>query len=469
MITIDLDDLASLLDADRAGWDDTVAARVVRGVATDSREVVPGDVYVARRGEAADGADFAGSAVDAGAVAVVADRPLAVPTLVVPDAQAALVAMATAVRDRCTATVVGITGSVGKTTTKDLLAAVAGATRTTVAAHGSFNNEVGVPLTVCRADEATQVLVAELGARGRGHIASLTTWLRPDIAVVTTVAGAHLERFRTLDEVAIAKAELVASLGPDGVAVLNADDHRVRGMAAETAARVLWVSTSDRSAAVHARDVTLDATSRASFTAVTPWGSVPVRLPVLGRHHVLNALLALAAAGEAGADPEAGAAALAGAPVSTGRARLVVARDGLVVVDDSYNANPTSVLAALDAFASQQVTGRRVAVLGVMAEIGATHDDDHRRVGSAAAAVVDHLVVVGEDAVGLADGARDADRDVVVEAVDDAEAAIAAVERIGLVAGDAVLVKASRVAALDRVVVALSDDAGAPAAMQDRP
>lgn len=468
MIRVDVGTVATLLGATRAGWDDRTAVARVTGVATDSREVVPGDLFVARRGEQADGAQFAQAAIAAGAVAVVADRPLDLPTLVVADAQQALVDLARIARTRAGATVVGITGSVGKTTTKDLLAAAAGATRTTVAAHGSYNNEVGVPLTVCRADEDTQVLVTELGARGRGHIADLVGWLQPDVAVVTVVAGAHLELFNTLDEVAGAKSELVQGLRPDGVAVLNADDERVAAMGALAPGRVVTVSASGAADAdVIARDVAVDASGRATFTAVTPWGRAPVRLPIVGRHHVGNALLALAAAAVAGADLQAGAAALATASVSTGRGRLVTTASGLRVLDDTYNANPTSMLAALAALDDLDVAGRRIGVLGVMAEIGADHEAEHRRVGAAAAEVLDHLIVVGSDATGLADGARDrAGDDIGVDVVDDVEAATARLEALGSGGRDVVLVKASRIARLERVVAALAgpDDISRPAA-----
>lgn len=461
MIRVDVGTMATLLDAGREGWGDATAVARVTGVITDSREITPGDVYVARRGEHLDGARFAADAVAAGAVAVVADRALEVPTLVVPDAQEALVRIAGIVRARTAATVVGITGSVGKTTTKDLLAAAAGASRSTVAARGSHNNEVGVPLTVCRASDDTEVLVVELGARGRGHIADLVRWVRPDVAVVATVAGAHLELFHSLDEVARAKVELVEGLGPDGIAVLNADDERVLAMADRAPGRVVTVSAQGSATAdLVAREVVLDGSGRAAFNAATPWGTVPVALPIVGRHHVTNALLALAATVVAGGDLAAGAATMATAPVSTGRGRLVVTRDGLRVLDDTYNANPTSVLAALAALADLDVPGRRAGVLGVMAEIGAAHEDEHRRVGAATAGVLDHLVVVGGAAVGLAVGARSRDDGPTVVEVDDVRAARAAVDDLGLGDGDALLVKASRVAGLERLVDSLVDERG---------
>lgn len=451
MIALTIGELAAAIDATPDPAAAAIEDVVVTAVVTDSREAVPGCVFVARRGETADGADHAPAAVRAGAEVVVAERPLDVPTLVVGDADAALAAIATLVRARASATVIAITGSVGKTTTKDLTAAAVGASRRVVAATGSYNNEVGVPLTVCRLDEDTEVLVTELGARGGGQIARLAAWLRPDVAVVSRVAGVHLELFGTVDEVARAKSELVAALGPTGTAVLNADDPRVAAMATLADGRVLTVSAEgDTAADLWARDVRLDERARASFVAVTPWGDLDVSLPITGAHHVGNALLALAAAVVAGADPHAAAAALRHAQVSTGRAR-VVELDAVTVVDDSYNANPTSTVAALRSLGDMAVAGRRLGVLGVMAEIGADHEAEHRRVGGEAALVLDALVVVGDAAAGIAEGARAAGL-AEVELVADAHAALAALDPRP---GDAVLVKASRVAGLEGVVAGL--------------
>jgi UDP-N-acetylmuramoyl-tripeptide--D-alanyl-D-alanine ligase len=433
--------------------------RAVTGVVTDSRVVQAGDLYVARRGAHADGADFAGAAVAAGAVGVVAERDLpGLPTLVVADADEALVRLATWVRDHSPADVVAVTGSVGKTTTKDLIATALAPSVRVVSAAGSYNNEVGVPLTVLRTRADTEVLVTELGARGVGQVAALAGWLRPRVAVVTAVAEVHLELFGTIDAIAVAKGELVESVLDDGVAVLNADDARVAAMAARTSARVVTVSArGDGRADLVAHDVVLDRHARASFVAVTPWGRHPVTLPIAGGHHVGNALLALAVAGALEVDVAAAARALATADVSTGRGRIVDA-GGIVVVDDSYNANPTSTIAALASLAAMDVPGRRVAVLGVMAEIGDGHVVEHRRVGARAAAVVDTLVVVGDDAAGLAAGARSAGLDD-VEVVDGPSGAVDVLAARGLAPGDAVLVKASRVAALDRVVDAVVAEA----------
>lgn len=427
----------------------------VTGVVTDSRIVASGDLYVARQGEHADGADFAADAMARGAVAAIATREIpGVPTIVVDDADAALTAIATWVRDTVDPRVVAVTGSVGKTTTKDLVAAAVAPSHRVVAAVGSYNNDVGVPLTVVRTTQDTEVLVAELGARGVGQVARLCGWLRPDVAIVTAVAGVHMELFGSLEQIAVAKGELVESLPANGVAVLNHDDTRVAGMASRTSARVLAVSATGATGAdVVAQHVRLDARARAAFTAVTPWGDHEVHLPIAGRHHVGNALLALAAAGAVDADVTAAAAALGSAPVSGGRSRIVAAA-GVTVVDDSYNANPTSTMAALDTLASMDLSGDRIAVLGVMAEIGDDHDAEHRRVGAHAATALDRLVVVGDAASGIAGGARSAGLASVV-VVADAAGAIEHLRQVPARAGDGVLVKASRVEALDRVVEAM--------------
>jgi UDP-N-acetylmuramoyl-tripeptide--D-alanyl-D-alanine ligase len=432
---------------------------VIDEVTTDSRRVLPGTatLFVARRGESADGHDHASAAVDGGAVAVLASRPLpGLPSVIVDNTDDALRALAQHVRDTVDPTVIGVTGSVGKTTTKDFIAGACAASQPTVAATGSFNNETGVPLTLLATRSDTRVLVVEMGARGIGQVAELAGWARPSIGVVTAVAGVHLELFGDLDTIASTKGELIAALPADGTAVLNHDDPRVAAMAARTGARILRCSLDDASADVVAERVTLDDRARPRFTASTPWGAHAVTLPIAGRHHVLNALLALGAAGAAGTDLGAACDALAAVPVSPSRASVQDV-GGVIVLDDAYNASPTSTLAALQTLADLAVTGRRVAVLGVMAEIGAGHDTEHWRVGNRAAGVVDHLVVVGDEAASIAGGAREAGLGQ-VDHVPDVDAAVAALD--DLAPGDAILVKASRVAGLERVAAALREQRG---------
>lgn len=436
----------------------------ISAVSTDSRTLAPGALFVALPGQRADGHDYVDQAVVAGAAAVVVSRPVGaeVPAITVDDTWEALAALGAAVRERVDPTVVAVTGSVGKTTTKDLTAAALRAGRRTVAAEGSFNNELGVPLTLLALEPDTEVLVVELGSRGIGDLAQLTPWVRPDVGIVTRVAGVHLEQFGDLATVARAKAELVTALPEAGWAVLNADDPRVAAMASETPARVLRYGT-DRDCDVWARRVRLDRLAVPTVTVASPWGSAEVRLPVAGAHNVPNALAAIATAGVLGVPPHAAAGAIADTDVSAWRGEVREV-GGAVVLNDAYNANPTSVRAALRTLAAVERSGRAWAVLGIMAEIGPDHDAEHRGVGVAAAELgVDRLVVVGGDAAPIAAGARDAGlAPARVAAVDDAEAALAIL--VGeLEPGDAVLVKASRVAGLEQVADGLADRLGAGA------
>lgn len=456
MIPLTLAQVAAAVDG---RIEDAAPDVIVDEVTTDSRQMdsASATLFVARRGESADGHDHAEAAIQGGAVAVLASRPLpGLPSVLVGDTGEALRALAQHVRDTVDPTVIGVTGSVGKTTTKDFIAGACAASQPTVAAFGSFNNETGVPLTLLSARPDTRILVVEMGARGIGQVAELARWARPSIGVVTAVAGVHLELFGDLDTIARTKGELIAALPPDGTAVLNHDDPRVAAMASRTTARVLRCSLDDPGADVIAERITLDDRARPRFSASTPWGMHEVALPVAGRHHVSNALLALGAAGAAGADVAAACDALAAAPISPSRASVLDVA-GITVLDDAYNASPASTLAALQTLADLAVTGRRVAVLGVMAEIGAGHDTEHWRVGNRAAGVVDHLVVVGDEAAHIAGGAREGGL-AQVDHVADVGAAVAALG--DLAPGDAVLVKASRVAGLERVVAALRDQQG---------
>jgi UDP-N-acetylmuramoyl-tripeptide--D-alanyl-D-alanine ligase len=436
---------------------------LVRTLSTDSREVRPDSVFVALTTVTADGHDHAAEARRAGAVALLAERPVEVadlPTVVVPDTWLALRALATFVRERVAPTAVAVTGSVGKTTVKDLTAAAVGAGRRVHAARGSFNNELGVPLTLLGLELDDEVLVAEVGARHEGDIATLAPMIAPDVAVVTAVAAVHLEVFGSLAAIGRAKGELVEALGPHGLAVLHGADPLVAAMAASAPASLLVALDVDPGSAgsttapdVWAEDIRLDRQARPSATAVTPWGRATLRLPIAGRHQLLNGLFALTVAGHLGVDLERAAAALADAPVSPWRG-AVDEVGGVVVLDDAYNANPTAVAAALQTLVALERTGAAVAVLGEMAEIGPTAAQEHRAIGRRCAELgVDRLVVVGAAATALAAGAREAGMST-VEEVPDATAA-AAVLRGSLVAGDAVLVKASRVAGLERIAADL--------------
>jgi UDP-N-acetylmuramoyl-tripeptide--D-alanyl-D-alanine ligase len=446
MIELSLAEVAAATGGSLAGADP--AARVTGGVEFDSRKVGPGGLFVAFPGERVDGHDFAAGAVAAGAVAVLGTRPLAgVPVVRVADPHAALAALARTVHDRLGPglTVIGVTGSSGKTTAKDLLAQLTAGLGPTVAAAGSFNNELGHPYTVLQAGPETRFLVLEMGARGSGHIRHLCRVAPPRIGVVLNVGVAHVGEFGSVAAIAAAKAELVESLPGDGVAVLNVDDPRVAGMAGRSAARVVGFGSS-ADAEVRATGVSLDRRGRPAYTLVTPEGSVPVRLGLTGAHQVGNTLAVAAVARELGMAPADLAGTLAGLrPLSPRRMDVFDRPDGVTVIDDSYNANPASTEAALRALVSLGAGRRTVAVLGYLAELGDHEQAGHEQVGSLAAGLgVDRLVVVGEPAGPIHRGAT-AQREWGGESVlvPDQAAAVALL-RHELRPGDVVLVKGSR-------------------------
>jgi len=412
----------------------------------DSRKVGPGGLFVAFVGEHADGHDFATAAMAAGAVAVVGTRPVDAPTIVVEDSLAAMGRLARAVVDRLAQLrIIGVTGSSGKTSTKDLIAQLLARLGPTIAPAGSFNNELGLPHTVLKADAQTRFLVLEMGARGPGHISYLCGIAPPQVGVVVNVGVAHIGEFGTVDAIAAAKAELVAALPETGLAVLNGDDERVRAMATQTRAEVLLAGEGPHTL-VRAEEVTLDDRGRAAFRLVTPDGSAPVRLAVSGRHQVGNALLAAAVAHREGMPlPELAVALGECRPVSARRMDVFDRPDGVTVIDDSYNANPASTAAALRALAAIGAGRRRIAVLGYQAELGEQERAGHEQVGRLAAELgVERVVVVGAAAGPIHDGALSvAGWGGESEQVSDQDAAV---EWLGahLRPGDVVLVKGSR-------------------------
>jgi len=432
-------------------------ARVTGDVELDSRRIRPGGLFVALAGERVDGHEHAAGAVGAGAVGVLAARPVGVPAVVVPDVPAALADLARAVLGRLPdVTVVGVTGSSGKTSTKDLLAQLLAELGPTVAPPGSFNNELGHPYTVLRSTVDTRYLVLEKSARGIGHVAWLTRIARPRIGVVLNVGTAHLGEFGSRENIALAKGELVEALPADGVAVLNADDPLVLAMAGRTAARVVTVGLAP-TADVRAVGVTLDERGTPSYELVTAAGSVPVTLAVHGEHQVGNSLAAAAVALELGMPLPAVAGALGRArALSRWRMEVTERPDGVLVVNDAYNANPESMAAALRALTTMARGRRSWAVLGEMAELGPSAADQHRRVGELTAELgVDRVVVVGPAAQPIHAAAREG-----AVQVDDADAAIALL-RAQVRPEDVVLVKASRAAGLERVALALAEPVGA--------
>lgn len=422
----------------------------VSGASIDSRTIGLGQLFVPIVAER-DGHEFIPGALEAGAGGYLTARPtdddFEVPgAVLVEDTAMALSALGRYARGRLDRTgggggvtrVVGVTGSVGKTTVKDLLAAVFAADRLTAASERSFNNELGVPLTLLNAPDHSEAVVVEMGARGVGHIKDLCDVARPNVGVVTRVAAVHTELFGGLTEVAEAKGELVEALPGSGVAVLNAADERVASMARRTRADVV---TFGEGGDVAAEKVSLDDGLQPTFRLVSPWGSTEVTLGQARGVHMVENALAAAAAGLASEVPVATVAvALQQAKLSPWRMELLSVSAGGVVLNDAYNANPTSVAAALRSLAALPAR-RRVAVLGVMAELGDASETEHRAIGQLAAELGVEVVAVDVPAYG----------GTLVAGIDKAAAAVGAVEE-----GVAVLVKGSRVAGLERLAQKLS-------------
>ena len=479
MIALRLSEIAQItggevfdaIDATDAGGTHAAGADpLVDGpVVTDSREADRGSLYVARIGEDLDGHQFAAAARSRGAVAALASRPVAdLPSVVVQDVQAAFVALAHALVERSPKTVViGITGSSGKTSTKDLLSSVLQRQGETVANVGSLNSEVGVPLTVCRITATTAYLVLEMGSRGLGHIDYLTRIAQPQIGVVLNVGTAHVGEFGSREAIGKAKSELVQALPATGFAVLNADDPIVWGMASQTRAHVIGVGESTE-AAVRALDISLDPQGRASFTLATGQGTTPVVLRFHGEHHVGNALAVAAVALAVGMPLGDVATALGDArPMSRWRMEVHERADGVTIVNDAYNANPDSMRAALKALAAMGHDRRTWAVLGEMLELGPESAGAHEALGRLAVSLgVSRVVAVGQGTQPIDAGARDeGSRDSNCRSdpestwVPDTDAAYALL-RQHLAPGDIVLVKSSRDAGLRWLGDRLLEDAG---------
>ena len=431
----------------------------VRGVAIDSRTVQSDDLFVAIAGEHTDGHRHVHEAFSRGAsAALVSSAPMpewSGPVVRVSDTVTGLSALAAAERRHMDAVVIGVTGSTGKTCTKDFIAAVLGPRFRTAANPASFNNEVGLPFTLLSAPDDVQAVVCEMGARGAGHIRWLCDIARPRIGVLTNVGVAHMELFGSRDAIAAAKAELVEALPDDGLAVLNGDDAVVGGFASRTRARVLTYGRA-AGADVRAANVSLDGRASARFDLITPEKTARVELAVAGEHMVANALAAATVGWALGVDADAAAAALRDARVSAGRMELFDRADGVTVLDDAYNANPTSVAAALEAARSVAGDRRWVAVLGEMAELGPIAQQEHERVGELLAADgAGVLVAVGPwgsvIAAAAERGGMVPDHIVVSADVEEAARIVPTLIR----ADDVVLVKASRAVGLERVVRAL--------------
>jgi UDP-N-acetylmuramoyl-tripeptide--D-alanyl-D-alanine ligase len=429
----------------------------VRSVSTDSRELIAGSLFIALSGDRTDGHRFVEQAFAGGAAAAIVDAPIDVkgPVVRVDSTAEALLRLAADERRSMAATVVGITGANGKTSTKDLTHAIAKTRFRVHASPGSFNNEIGLPLTLLGAPPDTEVLVAEMGARRLGDVKLLSGVARPDVAVVTNVGLAHMDVFGSWASIVEASAEPIDALGPEGLAILNADDPIVIAYGDRCPGRVVTFG-SRAHVDVRAEDVSLGPDGRASFRLVTQGAEVPMTLAVPGEHMVSNALAAVAVGCELGVPLDDAALALAGAGVSRWRMETFTTTAGVRVLNDAYNANPESTAAALRTARWMAGEGHLIAVLGEMAELGPISEDEHDRVGELAARIrVDRLITVGGAAVVIAraairEGMEPADvaiYDTPDEALDDIRRSAAP--------GDLIVFKGSRLAGLETVAEAL--------------
>ncbi|MFF7975512.1 UDP-N-acetylmuramoyl-tripeptide--D-alanyl-D-alanine ligase [Streptomyces sp. NPDC007905] len=468
MIALSLAEIAAVVGGQTHDIPDP-SVQVTGPVVRDSREVRQGSLFVAFVGERADGHDYAQAVVQAGAVAVLASRPVGVPAIVVEDVQTALGALARHVVRRLGATLVALTGSAGKTSTKDLIAQVLQRKAPTVFTPGSLNNEIGLPLTALSATEETRFLVLEMGARGIGHIRYLTDLTPPRVGLVLNVGTAHIGEFGGREQIAQAKGELVEALPEDGAAILNADDPLVRAMASRTKAKVVLFGESAE-ADVRAENVRLTDSGQPAFRLHTPSGASDVTMRLYGEHHVSNALAAAAVAHELGMSVAEIATALSEAgSLSRWRMEVTERPDGVTIVNDAYNANPESMRAALRALAAMGKGRRTWAVLGKMAELGDEALAEHDAVGRLAVRLnVSKLVAVGGiEASWLQLGAyNEGSWGEESVHVSDAQAAVDLL-RSELRPGDVVLVKASRSVGLESVAQALVE-AGAEGGVDAR-
>ncbi len=461
MIPQSLAEIAAAVSGDVIDADPAQSPLVLAGAFVDSRAPLPRGLFVAVPGEHVDGHEFAAAAVKEGAAAALVQHPVGAPAVRVDDTVVALGRLARHLVGLVPElTVVGITGSQGKTSTKDILAQLLERRGVTVAPTGSFNTEIGLPLTVSRIDASTRYLVSELGARGSGHIRYLTELAPPRIGVVLNVGVAHIGEFGSREAIAAAKAELIEALPPDGVAVLNADDPLVFAMRHRTSARILTVGHA-RSADVRISRVELDDGGRPSFELATAADTAPVHLQLVGEHQAGNAAAAAGVALVLGEPLNEVAAALGNVrPRSRWRMDVATASADVTVINDAYNANPDSMRAALRTLVSvanrRRPPARTVAVLGEMLELGDTTEAEHVALGQLIAGLeVDVLVPVGASAMDIVRGATASaswrGRTVLADTPEDASKLVSDLVQ----PGDVVLVKASRAAGLETVASAL--------------
>jgi UDP-N-acetylmuramoyl-tripeptide--D-alanyl-D-alanine ligase len=431
---------------------------VFHGVSTDTRRIATGDLFVALRGETFDGHDYLDVAKQSGAVAVVVDKAspdLALPQILVSDTVEALAKLAAGNRNTSSARFVAITGSSGKTTVREMVAAILSCAGNTLATEGNLNNHIGVPLTLFRLAPEHEYGVIELGASGLNEIAHTVNIVRPDVSILTNAGQAHLEGFGSYDNVVRAKGEIIDGVVESGLVVLNRDDPAFDQWQQRAAARrVASVSRQASAGGDYFSGEVRDDGSSLVFQACGPQGwSCDVSLPLHGEHNVTNALLAIAAARDLGVSDGAVKQGLASVKAVKGRLQILELSPGLTLIDDSYNANPASIKAAIDVLAARP--SNRVVVLGAMAELGPDSLALHRKVGEfARARGIERLLVVGEGCEGYVEGYGDAAE--VCATHDDA------VRRVleGPAGSQTVLVKGSRSSAMDRVVEGIKEKVG---------
>ncbi len=432
--------------------------QLIEGITTDTRKVKVNELFIALKGEKFDGHSFLTQAIQAGASAVLVSETQELTTKIgvikVSDTLKALGAIAHYHRMRFNIPVVAITGSNGKTTTKDLVASILAQAKSLVRTEGNFNNEIGLPLTLLKLDATSEVAVVEMGMRGLGQIASLAEIAVPNLGVVTNVGLTHLELLGTQANIALAKQELIASLPADGVAILNGDDFYVREMCKATQARVVYYGIKDTALDYRAEIITADEHG-SHFKVYHPQGVIELEITLAGEHNVLNALAAVAVATELGINEKFIQTGLRQLEL-TGKRLHMIDANGYTVIDDTYNSSPTSLKASLAVLASTGQKRRKIAVLADMLELGSTAGELHYECGRYAAELgIDHLLAYGELAKNFKMGYDDIFSNQGEYFLSKAELISSLKQRLR--SGDLVLVKGSRGMKMEEIVAAITE------------
>lgn len=431
-------------------------SKKVAGAAYDSREVKPNYLFAAFQGQNTDGHNFAPAAIAAGAIATLASHEVDGPCILVSDVRQALILLASANRKKLSVPVLAITGSSGKTTTKDLLIDLMLTRGKVVATAGSRNNELGLPITLLSADYETKSIILEMGARHKGNIHELVQIAQPNIVGITNIGSAHLGEFGSIDQIVNTKSEILESLDANGIAVLNADQEVSDQIALRTRGQVRFAGLSKR-AQVRVTNMELDENAKPKFKLELDGDEILIQLNIVGRHQASNAAIAAAMAAAAGITPAEIQAALNSAHTRSDLRMAVALINEITFIDDSYNANPESVAAGLEVIASLGGVKRRIAILGEMAELGEASDELHRQLGQLAAKHVSLLLTCGSSAKLITDGAIAAGLNASQARVFDNPNLIVEFLRHEMDAGDALLIKASRAAKFDLIAQQLRD------------